>query len=106
MDEPLTPDEDAVFRELLHLAIEPNDIPPPLFEGFLQRLANSVALSLPRTRTALQGLIDKGKFDTSDEVEEGRMPNEREIIRDLLLHDPEVREMVKKILAEIAANKT
>jgi len=31
---------------------------------------------------------------------------DREIIIDLLLHDPEVRELLKKIVAEISPDKT
>jgi len=65
MDKPLTPDEDVVFRELTRLDVEPHQIPVELFAGFLGRLATSCNLSIPSTRIALQGLIDKGKFDTS-----------------------------------------
>jgi hypothetical protein len=103
---PLTPDEDVVFREYIRLDVEPNQIPPELFVGFLERLAMSVNMSLQRVRVATQGLIDKGKFDTVEEGEEERIPNEREIIRDLLLHDPEIRELLKTIVAEMYANKT
>jgi hypothetical protein len=31
---------------------------------------------------------------------------DREIICDLLLHDPEVRELLKKVIAEISSDKT
>ncbi len=105
MNDLLTPDEDVVFRELLRLDVEPNQIPPDLYAGFLQRLADTVALSLPRTRAAIQGLIDKGKFDISDEVKEERVQNEREIIRDLLLHDAAIQEMLRNIVTEICAKK-
>ncbi len=97
---PLTPDEDVVFREFLRLDVEPNQIPPELFVGFLERLARSVGMSLPRVRSATQGLIDKGKFDTAEEGPEERIHNEREIIRDLLLHDPEIQELLKEIVRE------
>jgi hypothetical protein len=103
---PLTPDEDVVFREYIRLDVEPNQISPELFVGFLERLARSVNMSLQRVRVATQGLIDKGKFDTIDEVKEVRILNEREIIRDLLLHDPEIQELLKTIVAEMFANKT
>ena len=63
MSEPLTPDEDVVFREFTRLDVEPNQIPAELFEGFLERLAGSCNLSLERARRAIQGLIDKGIFD-------------------------------------------
>ena len=106
MDDPLTPDEDLVFKELLRLDVEPNQVPPELFEGFLLRLANSVGLPLPRARAALQGLIDKGKFDTSDESGEEGVRNEREVLRELLLHDPEIRDLLKEIVRDIAAGKT
>jgi len=105
MDEPLTPDEDVVFRELTRLDVEPNQIPVELFAGFLGRLATSCNLSIPRTRIALQGLIDKGKFDTSEEEMEENLHHEREIFRDLILHDPEIQEHLKKIVAELCADK-
>lgn len=106
MGEPLTPDEDAVFREFTRLDVEPNQIPAELFAGFLERLASSCSMSVPRARIALQGLIDKGKFDVIEEGKEERIQNEREIIRDLLLHDTEIQELLMKIVAEICANKT
>jgi hypothetical protein len=106
MNESLTPDEDVVFRELTRLDVEPNQIPPELFEGFLERLANSCNMSLQRTRLAIQGLIDKGKFDVIEEGKEERIQNEREIIRDLLLHNTEIQELLKKIVAELCADKT
>jgi hypothetical protein len=106
MSEHLTPDEDVVFRELTRLDVEPNQIPPELYPGFLERLASSCSMSLPRTRGAIQGLIDKGLFDVIEEGKEERIQNEREIIRDLLLHDEEIQELLKKIVAEICANKT
>jgi hypothetical protein len=64
MEEPLNPDEEVVLRELLRLDLEPHQVPPALYEGFLKRLAVSAGISLPRTRAALQGLNDKGRFDT------------------------------------------
>ncbi len=103
---PLTPDEDVVFREFIRLDVEPNQIPPELFMGFLERLATSVRMPLPRVRGATQGLIDKGKFDTIDEGKEDQRNNEREILRDLLLHDPEIQELLKKIVAEMWASRT
>lgn len=105
MDEPLTPDEDAVMSELQRLDLEPNEIPPALFEGFLQRLADSAKIPLPRARAALQGLIDKGKFDSGTESEGEQPQSEREILRELLLHDPEIQDLLKKIVADIVANK-
>jgi len=106
MDDALTPDEDLVFRELLRLDVEPNQIPPELFEGFLHRLAGAVSLPLPRVRAALQGLIDKEKFDTSDESGEERVQKERDTLRELLLHDPEIRDLLKEIVRDIVAGKT
>ena len=106
MDEPLAPDEDVVFRELTRLDVEPHQIPVELFAGFLGRLATSCNLSIPRTRIALQGLIDKGKFDTCEEGKEEYLKNEREIIRDLLLYDPEIQVLLKKIIAELCTDKT
>jgi hypothetical protein len=102
----LTPDEDVVFRELIRLDVEPNQIPPELFGGFLERLARSCNIPLPRARLAVQGLIDKGKFDVAGEGNEEQMQNEREILRDLLLHDTEIQELLKKIVLEIAGKKT
>jgi hypothetical protein len=104
MDEslPLTPDEDVVFREFTRLDVEPNQIPPELFMGFLDRLANACNMSLQRVRSATQGLIDKGKFDVVEDTEQERIQTDREIIRDLLLHDPEIRELLKKIVAEVS----
>ena len=106
MSDPLTPDEDVVFRELIRLDVEPNQIPPELFGGFLERLARSCNIPLPRARLAVQGLIDKGKFDVAGEGNEEQMQNEREILRDLLLHDTEIQELLKKIVLEIAGKKT
>jgi hypothetical protein len=106
MDEPLTPDEDVVFRELTRLDVEPNQIPVELFAGFMERLADTSNMSVPRARLALQGLIDKGKFDTSEAGIEERIQNERTIIRDLLLHDPEIRELLKKIVADLCAEQS
>ena len=106
MSEPLTPDEDIVFHELLRLDVEPNQVPVELFEGFLERLANSCNLSLQRARIAITGLIEKGKFDVAEDEKEERIQNEREIIRDLLLHDPEIQDLLKKIVAEICVKKT
>ncbi len=106
MSEPLTPDENVVFREFMRLDVEPNQIPVELYAGFLERLANSCNMSLQRARLATQGLIDKGKFDVIEEGKEERIQNEREIIRDLLLNDTEIQELLKKIVAEMCANKT
>lgn len=106
MGEPLTPDEDAVFREFTRLEVEPNQIPAELFAGFMERLASSCNMSLQRARLATQGLIDKGIFDVTEEGKEERLQHEREIIRDLLLHDTEIRELLKKIVAELSANRT
>lgn len=105
MDEPLTPDEDRVYREFLRLDVEPNQIPVELYNGFMERLAASCAMSIQRARIATQGLIDKGIFDTIDEGIEDPVRNEREIIRDLLLHDPEVQEMIRKIVEKTCAAK-
>ena len=105
MDEPLTPDEDVVYREFLRLDVEPNQIPPDLYAGFLERLAETCNISLQRARIAIQGLIDKGIFDVVDEGNMERMQTDREIILDLLLHDPEIRELLKKIVADFCADK-
>jgi hypothetical protein len=106
MDEPLTPDEDVVLCEFLRLDVEPNGIPVELFAGFLERLAASCNMSLQRARVATQGLIDKGKFDVVEATKDERIQTDREIICDLLLHDPEVRELLKKVIAEISSDKT
>ena len=106
MSTPLTPDEDVVFREFLRLDVEPNQIPPELFSGFMERLAESVNLSLQRARIATQGLIDKGVFDVIVEDHEERIHRERETIRDLFLHDPEIQDLLKKIVGELCAKKT
>ena len=105
MEQPLTPDEDVVFRELTRLDVEPNQIPVELFAGFLERLASSCNMSVPRTRIALQGLINKEKFDTKEETKEERIQNDREIIRDLLLHDPEIRGLLKTVVAELCPDR-
>ena len=101
MSKPLTPDEEVVFRELVRLDVEPHHIPAELFEGFMERLAESSNLPLDRARRAIHGLIDRGIFDAGEEGEEERVQKDREIIRDLLLHDPEIQELLKKIVAEI-----
>ena len=100
MSKPLAPDEEVVFREFTRLDVEPNQIPAELFEGFLERLATSSSMSLERTRRAIQGLIDKGIFDVAEEGKEERIHKEREIIRDLLLHDTEIQELLRKLVAE------
>jgi hypothetical protein len=102
---PLTPDEDLVFREFLRLDVEPNQIPPELYAGFIEELSRSVNLPLDHVRVATQGLIDKGIFDSGEVGEEGQIHNEREILRDLLLHDPEVQDLLKNIVAELCAKK-
>jgi hypothetical protein len=106
MSEPLTPDEDMVLQEFTSLDVEPNQIPPELFEGFMERLAKSCNMSIHRARIATQRLIDKGIFDVVEEGNEERIHHEREIVRDLLLHDPEIQELLKKIVAEICATRT
>jgi hypothetical protein len=106
MDEPLTPDEDVVFLEFLRLDVEPNGIPVELFEGFLEKLAASCNMSIQRARVAVQGLINKGKFDADEETKDERIQTDREIIKDLILHDMEVRDLLKKIVAEISSDKT
>jgi len=77
MDEPLTPDEDVVYREFTRLDVEPNQIPPDLYAGFLKRLAETCHVSLPRARIAIQGLIDNGIFDVPDEGKEEQIQTER-----------------------------
>src|SRR5665647_2750721 len=102
MDEPLTPDEDVVFLEFLRLDVEPNGIPVELYAGFLEQLAASCNMSVQRARVATQELIDKGKFDVVEEKKDDRIQTDREIISDLLLHDPEVRELLKLSLIHIS----
>jgi hypothetical protein len=106
MDEPLTPDENVVFSEFLRLDVEPNGIPVELFEGFLERLAASCNMSIQRARVAVQGLINKGKFDAAEDSKDERIQTDREILLDLLLHDMEVRELLKKIVTEISSDQT
>lgn len=72
MNEALTPDEEIVYRELLRLDTEPHQVPPELYEGFLHGLAGSCNLSIHRTGIALEGLNDKGLFDTPNEETPGR----------------------------------
>ena len=102
---PLTHDENLVFQEFLRLDTEPNQIPPELYAGFIEELSRSINLPLIRVRVATQGLIDKGIFDTGEVGEEEQMQNEREILRELLLHDPEIQELLKNLVAEMCANK-
>ncbi len=106
MDIPLKPDEEIVFREFSRLDVEPNQIPVELFAGFVERLASACNISVPRARSAIQGLIDKGIFDSTPEIQEERVHQEREIIRDLLLHDPEIRELLKTMVAELCPDRT
>lgn len=101
-----TPDEDVVFREFTCLDVEPDQVPAELFAGFLERLANSCNMSLERAGQATLRLIEKGKFDVIEEGKEERIQNERGIIRDLLLHDTEIQELLKKIVAELCADMT
>lgn len=103
MKEPLTPDEDRVFREFIRLDVEPNQIPVELYQGFMERLAGTLGLPLLRVRAATQGLIDKGVFDTDTGEIVEKTTGSREILRDLLLHDPEVQEMLQKMVAEICS---
>lgn len=105
MDVPLKPDEEIVFREFSRLDVEPNQIPVELFAGFMERLAKSCNISLPRARIALQGLIDKGIFDSTPEGKEEQLQQEREIIRELLLHDPEIRGLLKSMVAELCPDR-
>lgn len=88
--------------ELVRLDVEPHHIPAELYAGFIEQLAGSLNLPLPRTRAAVQRLIDRGIFDTLPD-EEDRVHHEREIVRNLLLHDPEIRDVLKTIIAELGA---
>lgn len=58
-------------------------------------------MSRAQARRAVQGLITIGQFDTSNETEEGRQHNDNENIRDLLLHDPELQDMVRTRTEEL-----
>lgn len=104
MSIPLTPDEETVFREFLRLDVEPNQIPVELFEGFMERLAASCNMSVRRARIATEGLIGKGVFDTGGESDED-VPAERAMVRDLILHDPEIQEHLRTMIAEICQKK-
>ncbi len=90
MKEPLTPDEDAVFLEFTR-----RDVKPGEEAMVIDQIAESCNMSYQRTRKAAQRLFKKGYlYNLEDEKEQDEV-RMREILRDLLLHDREIRELLK-----------
>jgi hypothetical protein len=56
-------------------------------------------MSYQRTRKAAQGLFKKGYLYVENEKDQEEVRT-REILRDLLLHDREIKELLKKALVE------
>jgi predicted transcriptional regulator len=94
MKEPLTPDEDAVFLEFTR-----RDVKPGEEAKVIDQIAESCNMSYQRTRKAAQGLFKKGYLYAENEKEHEDVRT-REILRDLLLHDREIKELLKKVLVE------
>lgn len=94
MKEPLTPDEDAVFLEFTRRNVKPGEE-----AKVIDQIAESCNMSLERTRKAAQGLFKKGYLYVENEKEQEDVRT-REILRDLLLHDREIKELLKKARVE------
>jgi hypothetical protein len=95
MREPLTPDEDAVFLEFKR-----RDVKPGEEASVINLIAESCNMSSERTRYAARSLFKKGwlyNLEDEKEPDEIRM---REILRNLLLHDPEIKELLKRGIVE------
>jgi hypothetical protein len=95
MREPLNPDEDAVFLEFKR-----RDVKPGEEARVINLIAESCNMSYERTRYAARSLFKKGYlYNLEDEKEEDEI-RMREILRNLLLHDPEIKELLKKGFVE------
>ena len=93
MKEPLTPDEDAVFLEFTRRNVKPGEE-----AKVIDQIAESCNMSFQRTRKAAQGLFKKGYlYNLEDEQEQDEI-RMREILRNLLLHDPEIKELLKMVI--------
>ena len=93
MREPLTPEEDAVFLEFTR-----RDVKPGEEAMVINLIAKSCNMSFERTRYAARSLFKKGYlYNLEDEKgsDEIRM---REILRNLLLHDPEIKELLNMVI--------
>ena len=63
-------------------------------------IAESCNMSYERTRDAARSLFKKGYlYNLEDEKEQDEI-RMREILRNLLLHDPEIKELLKKGIVE------
>ena len=94
MRELLTPDEDAVLLEFKR-----RDVKPGEEAMVINLIAESCNMSYERTRYAARSLFKKGYLYVENEKEQEDVRT-REILRDLLLHDREIKELLKKARVE------
>lgn len=95
MRDPLTPDEDAVFIEFKR-----RDVKPGEEAEIIDQIAESCNISYQRARKAAQELFKKGYLYIDEDEKEQEEELLRKILYDLLLHDIEIRKMLKKIVEE------
>jgi hypothetical protein len=104
---PLTPDEAAVLAEYHRRNIQPSDIDKKL----INEIAEACSMSLRRAEAAMLGLLEKDVFyvEKEEKRREGKKQEQiltdREIMRDLLLHDPEIKKMLEKTITEMCKQK-
>jgi len=91
---PLTPDEDAVFIEFKHRNVRPGEE-----AEVIEQIAESCNMSSQRARRAAQELFKKG-YLYIDEDEKGQEELIQKMLYDLLLHNVEIRKMLKNIVNE------
>jgi hypothetical protein len=91
MREPLTPDEDAVFLEFKR-----RDVKVGEEARVINLIAESCNMSQERTRYAARSLFKKGYLYNLEDEKEPDELQMREILRNLLLNDPEIKELLKR----------
>jgi hypothetical protein len=95
MREPLTPDEDAVLLEFKR-----RDVKPGEEAKVIDQIAESCNMSYYRSLIAARGLFKKGYLYFDEDKKEQEEERMREILRDLLLNDREMIELLKKVIIE------
>jgi hypothetical protein len=95
MREPLTPDEDAVFLEFKR-----RDVKPGEEAKVINLIAESCNMSYGRTLYAARSLFKKGYLYNLEDEKEPDEIRMREILRHLLLNDPEIKELLRMGIVE------
>ena len=104
---PLTPDEDAVLLEYHRRNIQPSEFD----KNLINDIAEACNMSRRRAEAAMLGLLEKDVFyvEREEKRREGKKQEQiltdREILRDLLLHDLEIKKMLKKTITEMCKQK-